>query len=469
MSTEQNTHGASNTNSRPTNWQLAGNILTTALLSSLIYLCISAYSTFETYAAYKSSSFDSTISSPSPRQGQKEYTFILTGPHKIKENAVHELEESNTVFYSTSQKIPDKKTFEPDINTQTLAIDISKGTFKHTKSSTLQKNDDQNKSNDPIHAYRNLLHTKLIQSASHSVLLLIICISLTITIYFTITRAAIEKRYNIPDDDQHSIERLQQSLDRSILRYNTLGILLFCFTIVIVLISGTLTFSLFASTIDNIKDLEAAKDNVAVILLYIMRTSLLTAFLTTTIIVFYKFSKSAIDQSARFLKRKHATKFLKFLISKAEDTGTIRTISPDTISYFSGHFDLPKYLTGKHNDAINVSALPDLNKEIEKVRKAHGLPDIPHSDITPNDPLLKNTRKGHSLTIPLSQAITQRIIYPNINEILTNKIRLDDLEKLMRVFEVWNADIGSAFGDAPGKANNSTPISLNSLLKDEKK
>ncbi|KAF0231320.1 MAG: hypothetical protein FD177_2787 [Desulfovibrionaceae bacterium] len=291
----------------------------------------------------------------------------------------------------------------------------------------------------------------------------------TILSYFFLSKLSIEYQYGDADCDRRGLDNLQRSLDRSILRYNTLGILLFCFTILVVVVSGTLTFSLFASTIENIKDLESAKDNVSVILLYIMRTSLLTAFLTTTIIVFYKFSKSAIDQSARFLKRKHATKFLKFLISKVEDTGSICNINPNTTAYFSNYFNLSKYLTGLNGGTINTTTLPELNKEIVKVRKIHGLPDVQIPDITPCDPLLKNASTYATLLHGLQQTITQRILYSGISDTLINKIRLDDLEKLMKAFEIWNADIGSAFGDAPGKANNSTSISLNSLLKDEKK
>lgn len=391
----------------------------------LINLFKAANDAITYYSAYATSKHDYVTD-----KQDKPYKFILFGPSTIKLDTVNKL---------------------IDPANEPILIETGSNTASLTET------------------YRTLLQTQTTQQILKTATLLVLSILTTIATYFLISRHFIEINYSNAGCDKQGLENLQRSLDRSILRYNTLGLVLFCFTLLIVLVSGTLTFSLFASTIDNIKELEAAKDNIAVILLYIMRTSLLTAFLTTTIIVFYKFSKSAIDQSARFLKRKHATKFLKFLISKAEHKGTVREINEETISYFSTFFDIKKYLGGENYDIINIRELPELTKEIANVRRSHGLPDIPLTDITYSDPLLKNTCKNESLIKPLQQTITQRILYSNLNETLVNKLRLDDLEKLMKAFEIWNADIGSAFGDAPGKANNSTSISLNSLLKDEKK
>ncbi|MBI4804608.1 MAG: hypothetical protein HY795_05170 [Desulfovibrio sp.] len=289
------------------------------------------------------------------------------------------------------------------------------------------------------------------------------------------------------NNGSHNLTSLQLSLDRSILRYNTLGFVLFFVTIVVVLISGILAFSLFSNTINDIKSFTNEKNySASIVLLYIMRTSLLTAFLTTTIIVFYKFSRSAVDQSARFLKRKHATKFLRYLIEKIESEKTLglnqgymkKFYNTETMfKYLPG--DAPpetfekavsEFLGGDKGMRLNINnALDSINSIINTFRRIHLLPELDKAHyVTPADIYFKSSTCKKFKLIPFGTFV--ELVY--IRSIAgidkhDNKLNIDSFEKLMKAFESWNTDIGSAFGEgsAQKKSPDSSSINLNIFRK----
>lgn len=276
--------------------------------------------------------------------------------------------------------------------------------------------------------------------------------------------------------------RLQQSLDRSILRYNVLGIVFLFLTLTVVMVSGLYVFSLFSSTITYVSAFHEAEGSVSVIILYIMRTSLLAAFVTTTIFAFYRLSKSAFDQAVRFLKRKHATKFLRYIIKKAEETISEKGKYNFDRTYIDGFcpnvgkFLKNRGLLGTFSNSCGIEMLFDLPlflQEVNDTRRLLMLPELKQASITPEH--FKKYAISEGSVIPKNEEDIdiKSLFYTFVNlktlqDAYVNDFRPDDLEKFMKAFEIWNTDISSAFGEqrSGGKKSSENMLNLTVLKKD---
>lgn len=98
-------------------------------------------------------------------------------------------------------------------------------------------------------------------------------------------------------------------LEKSILKYQTLGAFGLLTTLLTLLILGLFVTQLFQSTIDDILKFSHNESYLA-ILLIVLRTSLLGSLIITFVVYAFRFTNSCFDQAVRFNKRKHASLFL---------------------------------------------------------------------------------------------------------------------------------------------------------------
>lgn len=106
-------------------------------------------------------------------------------------------------------------------------------------------------------------------------------------------------------------------LEKSILKYQTLGAFGLLTTLLTLLILGLFVTQLFQSTIDDILKFSHNESYLA-ILLIVLRTSLLGSLIITFVVYAFRFTNSCFDQAVRFNKRKHASLFLMEVLNDFE-------------------------------------------------------------------------------------------------------------------------------------------------------
>ncbi len=146
-------------------------------------------------------------------------------------------------------------------------------------------------------------------------------IVLFISACYLFGKASIGSKYKniLTDPQNYELHALERGLERGILKYNALGLILLSFSAILVLVFGVFIFKAFHSTIElseKLKDTPQSGYNTALLaILYVLRTSLLGTLVISCLVYSLKLTKSSFDQGVRFLKRKHATKFLRYLLN----------------------------------------------------------------------------------------------------------------------------------------------------------
>ncbi len=149
-------------------------------------------------------------------------------------------------------------------------------------------------------------------------------LTVSLYLYYSYHNNKLKKSYDNQDKDKYSsIKQTIYDIDRSILKYNLVGVIALIITISAMVILGIYVFTQFGTTIDQIKTVELVNINgtktivpippstmTLAIVLYILRTSLVGTLIITFLIHSFKFTNASFDQATRFNKRKHATLFL---------------------------------------------------------------------------------------------------------------------------------------------------------------
>lgn len=165
------------------------------------------------------------------------------------------------------------------------------------------------------------------------------------------------------------IHRAIRSLNKSILRYDTVGRVSLLITVFTMIVVGSFVFNLFENVLKDADRLQTfSNTNVILsIIIVILRTSLLGSFIVTFTIYSYKFSSSSFDQAVRFTKRKHATLFLLQMFETLTLNKNVTSIEEIMSSFKEWNVNVESAFTELKNDDKSKMMVLDKVAKIEKV------------------------------------------------------------------------------------------------------
>ncbi len=145
--------------------------------------------------------------------------------------------------------------------------------------------------------------------------MLIILLAILFSFYLNSLKKIDENEKKENDRELHNtksrnyLRRTIFDLQRSILKYQSLGALGLIVTLITLLVLGLFVTRLFQNTINDVLQFSHNESYLAV-LLVVLRTSLLGSFIISFVVYSFRFTNSCFDQAVRFNKRKHASLFL---------------------------------------------------------------------------------------------------------------------------------------------------------------
>jgi hypothetical protein len=150
----------------------------------------------------------------------------------------------------------------------------------------------------------NYLYKTIISS-----LIFVFALLIVFRYYHTETLHVLKRYEEKRDSNWPEIERTIKSLNRSIVKFSTLGYVSLSVATLSLLILCAYVFNAFENVINDANKLQSS--NIAlVVVLVILRASVIGGLTITFLLKIMQFTNDSFDQAARFTKRKHGALFL---------------------------------------------------------------------------------------------------------------------------------------------------------------
>lgn len=148
-------------------------------------------------------------------------------------------------------------------------------------------------------------------------LIFIFALLIVFRYYHTETIHVLKRYDEVKNANKPQIERTIKSLNRSIVKFSTLGYVSLSVAILSLLILCAYVFNAFEKVIDDANRLQSS--NIAlVVVLVVLRASVIGGLTITFLIKIMQFTNSSFDQAARFTKRKHGALFLLQMLQESK-------------------------------------------------------------------------------------------------------------------------------------------------------